>query len=179
MRPWRGLLWEGVGRRPLSSSFCPTDYMAHLVEVQHERGASGGQTFHSLLTASLPARRGTCPLPAAPWLFPGRCLPLTASCAPEGGLGGGLACWGLQPVAVLFPCRQHGGIKAQEQPRAACGPGEGLGRDAGAGARPRGRPGQHAPAGMGSVARPCWHTPLGGGVDPGPHTAGPTRRPLC
>lgn len=37
----------------------PADYMAHLVEVQHERGASGGQTFHSLLTASLPARRGT------------------------------------------------------------------------------------------------------------------------
>ncbi|KAJ8792736.1 hypothetical protein J1605_019556 [Eschrichtius robustus] len=37
------------------------DYMAHLVEVQHERGASGGQTFHSLLTASLPARRGTHP----------------------------------------------------------------------------------------------------------------------
>lgn len=33
--------------------------MAHLVEVQHERGATGGQTFHSLLTASLPARRGT------------------------------------------------------------------------------------------------------------------------
>lgn len=36
-----------------------SDYMAHLVEVQHERGATGGQTFHSLLTASLPARRGT------------------------------------------------------------------------------------------------------------------------
>lgn len=39
------------------------DYMAHLVEVQHERGASGGQTFHSLLTASLPPRRGTSPSP--------------------------------------------------------------------------------------------------------------------
>jgi hypothetical protein len=39
------------------------DYMAHLVEVQHERGASGGQTFHSLLTASLPPRRGTGPQP--------------------------------------------------------------------------------------------------------------------
>lgn len=38
---------------------CFADYMAHLVEVQHERGASGGQTFHSLLTASLPPRRGT------------------------------------------------------------------------------------------------------------------------
>ncbi|KAL8175377.1 UNVERIFIED_CONTAM: Integrator complex subunit 1, partial [Gekko kuhli] len=32
-------------------------YMAHLVEVQHERGATGGQTFHSLLTTSLPPRR--------------------------------------------------------------------------------------------------------------------------
>lgn len=42
-------------------SCCFTDYMAHLVEVQHERGASGGQTFHSLLTASLPPRRGTSP----------------------------------------------------------------------------------------------------------------------
>lgn len=37
--------------------------MAHLVEVQHERGASGGQTFHSLLTASLPPRRGIKPPP--------------------------------------------------------------------------------------------------------------------
>ena len=36
----------------------PTDYMAHLVEVQHERGATGGHTFHSLLSASLPPRRG-------------------------------------------------------------------------------------------------------------------------
>lgn len=58
--------------------------MAHLVEVQHERGASGGQTFHSLLTASLPPRRGTTPTPtttllsrlncfglhAVPWLVP-------------------------------------------------------------------------------------------------------------
>lgn len=35
-----------------------TDYMAHLVEVQHERGATGGHTFHSLLSASLPPRRG-------------------------------------------------------------------------------------------------------------------------
>ncbi|CAL8303109.1 unnamed protein product [Merluccius merluccius] len=32
-------------------------YMAHLVEVQHERGATGGHTFHSLLSASLPPRR--------------------------------------------------------------------------------------------------------------------------
>lgn len=44
----------------MCSYFFPfSDYMAHLVEVQHERGATGGQTFHSLLTASLPARRGT------------------------------------------------------------------------------------------------------------------------
>ncbi|XP_057343452.1 integrator complex subunit 1 isoform X5 [Manis pentadactyla] len=40
-----------------------TDYMAHLVEVQHERGASGGQTFHSLLTASLPPRRDSAEAP--------------------------------------------------------------------------------------------------------------------
>ncbi|XP_011885108.1 PREDICTED: integrator complex subunit 1 isoform X1 [Cercocebus atys] len=39
------------------------DYMAHLVEVQHERGASGGQTFHSLLTASLPPRRDSTEAP--------------------------------------------------------------------------------------------------------------------
>uniref|UniRef100_A0A3B3ZVG2 Uncharacterized protein n=1 Tax=Periophthalmus magnuspinnatus TaxID=409849 RepID=A0A3B3ZVG2_9GOBI len=32
-------------------------YMAHLVEVQHERGATGGHTFHSLLSSSLPPRR--------------------------------------------------------------------------------------------------------------------------
>lgn len=52
----------------LTPGRCSADYMAHLVEVQHERGASGGQTFHSLLTASLPARRGTHPLvPARPW----------------------------------------------------------------------------------------------------------------
>lgn len=55
-----------------------TDYMAHLVEVQHERGASGGQTFHSLLTASLPPRRGTtCPCSEQPSsrvvLATGRC----------------------------------------------------------------------------------------------------------
>lgn len=41
----------------LEQSIVDKNYMAHLVEVQHERGASGGQTFHSLLTASLPARR--------------------------------------------------------------------------------------------------------------------------
>ena len=36
--------------------------MAHLVEVQHERGATGGHTFHSLLSSTLPADRGQ-------WLF--------------------------------------------------------------------------------------------------------------
>ncbi|XP_040087806.1 integrator complex subunit 1 isoform X2 [Oryx dammah] len=40
----------------LEQNIMDKNYMAHLVEVQHERGASGGQTFHSLLTASLPAR---------------------------------------------------------------------------------------------------------------------------
>ncbi|XP_065397600.1 integrator complex subunit 1 isoform X1 [Macaca fascicularis] len=42
----------------LEQNIMDKNYMAHLVEVQHERGASGGQTFHSLLTASLPPRRG-------------------------------------------------------------------------------------------------------------------------
>lgn len=32
--------------------------MAHLVEVQHERGATGGHTFHSLLRSSLPSDKG-------------------------------------------------------------------------------------------------------------------------
>ncbi|XP_009884374.1 PREDICTED: integrator complex subunit 1, partial [Charadrius vociferus] len=41
----------------LEQNIMDKNYMAHLVEVQHERGATGGQTFHSLLTASLPARR--------------------------------------------------------------------------------------------------------------------------
>lgn len=39
------------------------DYMAHLVEVQHERGATGGHTFHSLLSSSLPPHRGQCLYP--------------------------------------------------------------------------------------------------------------------
>lgn len=62
----------------LTPGCCFADYMAHLVEVQHERGASGGQTFHSLLTASLPPRRGTgpaCPVPPCSahgrWGLPG------------------------------------------------------------------------------------------------------------
>ncbi|KPP72873.1 integrator complex subunit 1-like, partial [Scleropages formosus] len=39
------------------SRLVDADYMAHLVEVQHERGATGGHTFHSLLSASLPPSR--------------------------------------------------------------------------------------------------------------------------
>ncbi|XP_061455378.1 integrator complex subunit 1 isoform X1 [Rhineura floridana] len=41
----------------LEQNIMDKNYMAHLVEVQHERGATGGQTFHSLLTTSLPSRR--------------------------------------------------------------------------------------------------------------------------
>ncbi|XP_043945691.1 integrator complex subunit 1 [Protopterus annectens] len=41
----------------LEQNIMDKNYMAHLVEVQHERGATGGQTFHSLLTASLPPRQ--------------------------------------------------------------------------------------------------------------------------
>lgn len=40
------------------SIFPEIDYMAHLVEVQHERGATGGHTFHALLSSSLPPDRG-------------------------------------------------------------------------------------------------------------------------
>lgn len=47
----------------LEQNIMDKNYMAHLVEVQHERGASGGQTFHSLLTASLPARRDSAEAP--------------------------------------------------------------------------------------------------------------------
>ncbi|KAM7228610.1 hypothetical protein CapIbe_021064 [Capra ibex] len=47
----------------LEQSIMDKNYMAHLVEVQHERGASGGQTFHALLTASLPARRDSAEAP--------------------------------------------------------------------------------------------------------------------
>lgn len=42
----------------ISWMFYLLDYMAHLVEVQHERGATGGHTFHSLLSTSLPQCRG-------------------------------------------------------------------------------------------------------------------------
>ncbi|XP_026581604.1 integrator complex subunit 1-like, partial [Pseudonaja textilis] len=41
----------------LEQNIMDKNYMAHLVEVQHERGATGGQTFHSLLTASLPSHQ--------------------------------------------------------------------------------------------------------------------------
>ncbi|XP_062945727.1 integrator complex subunit 1 isoform X2 [Cynocephalus volans] len=47
----------------LEQNIMDKNYMAHLVEVQHERGASGGQTFHSLLTASLPPRRDSIEAP--------------------------------------------------------------------------------------------------------------------
>ncbi|XP_011885109.1 PREDICTED: integrator complex subunit 1 isoform X2 [Cercocebus atys] len=47
----------------LEQNIMDKNYMAHLVEVQHERGASGGQTFHSLLTASLPPRRDSTEAP--------------------------------------------------------------------------------------------------------------------
>ncbi|KAF6280826.1 integrator complex subunit 1 [Rhinolophus ferrumequinum] len=56
---------QAVGHDPqtLEQSIMDKNYMAHLVEVQHERGASGGQTFHSLLTASLPPRRDSAEAP--------------------------------------------------------------------------------------------------------------------
>ncbi|KAJ3581991.1 hypothetical protein NHX12_016009 [Muraenolepis orangiensis] len=41
----------------LEQNIMDKHYMAHLVEVQHERGATGGHTFHSLLSASLPPHR--------------------------------------------------------------------------------------------------------------------------
>ncbi|XP_028842567.1 integrator complex subunit 1 isoform X2 [Denticeps clupeoides] len=37
----------------LEQNIMDKNYMAHLVEVQHERGATGGHTFHALLSASL------------------------------------------------------------------------------------------------------------------------------
>ncbi|CAJ0964941.1 unnamed protein product [Ranitomeya imitator] len=50
---------QAVSHEPqaLEQNIMDKNYMAHLVEVQHERGATGGQTFHSLLTASIPPRR--------------------------------------------------------------------------------------------------------------------------
>uniref|UniRef100_A0A673K780 Integrator complex subunit 1 n=1 Tax=Sinocyclocheilus rhinocerous TaxID=307959 RepID=A0A673K780_9TELE len=41
----------------LEQNIMDKNYMAHLVEVQHERGATGGHTFHSLLSTSLPPHR--------------------------------------------------------------------------------------------------------------------------
>ncbi|KAJ4932091.1 hypothetical protein JOQ06_010521 [Pogonophryne albipinna] len=41
----------------LEENIMDKHYMAHLVEVQHERGATGGHTFHSLLSSSLPPDR--------------------------------------------------------------------------------------------------------------------------
>ncbi|XP_076000277.1 integrator complex subunit 1 isoform X3 [Genypterus blacodes] len=43
----------------LEENIMDKHYMAHLVEVQHERGATGGHTFHSLLSSSLPPNRDT------------------------------------------------------------------------------------------------------------------------
>ncbi|XP_070617467.1 integrator complex subunit 1 isoform X1 [Erythrolamprus reginae] len=47
----------------LEQNIMDKNYMAHLVEVQHERGATGGQTFHSLLTASLPPHQESDDVP--------------------------------------------------------------------------------------------------------------------
>uniref|UniRef100_A0A3Q3XEF0 Uncharacterized protein n=1 Tax=Mola mola TaxID=94237 RepID=A0A3Q3XEF0_MOLML len=41
----------------LEQNIMDKHYMAHLVEVQHERGATGGHTFHALLSSSLPPDR--------------------------------------------------------------------------------------------------------------------------
>ncbi|XP_027898204.1 integrator complex subunit 1 isoform X1 [Xiphophorus couchianus] len=41
----------------LEQNIMDKHYMAHLVEVQHERGATGGHTFHALLSSSLLPRR--------------------------------------------------------------------------------------------------------------------------
>nr|XP_020466080.1 integrator complex subunit 1 isoform X2 [Monopterus albus] len=41
----------------LEQNIMDKHYMAHLVEVQHERGATGGHTFHGLLSSSLPPCR--------------------------------------------------------------------------------------------------------------------------
>ncbi|XP_072838924.2 integrator complex subunit 1 [Pogona vitticeps] len=49
----------------LEQNIMDKNYMAHLVEVQHERGATGGQTFHSLLTTSLPSHRDSDDAPRA------------------------------------------------------------------------------------------------------------------
>ncbi|XP_065116312.1 integrator complex subunit 1 isoform X1 [Paramisgurnus dabryanus] len=46
----------------LEQNIMDKNYMAHLVEVQHERGATGGHTFHSLLSASIPQRRDSSEL---------------------------------------------------------------------------------------------------------------------
>uniref|UniRef100_A0A7N5ZTP9 Integrator complex subunit 1 n=1 Tax=Anabas testudineus TaxID=64144 RepID=A0A7N5ZTP9_ANATE len=43
----------------LEQNIMDKHYMAHLVEVQHERGATGGHTFHALLSSSLPPQRVT------------------------------------------------------------------------------------------------------------------------
>ncbi|XP_036408619.1 integrator complex subunit 1 isoform X1 [Megalops cyprinoides] len=49
----------------LEQNIMDKNYMAHLVEVQHERGATGGHTFHTLLSASLPPHRDSAELSRA------------------------------------------------------------------------------------------------------------------
>ncbi|XP_053708548.1 integrator complex subunit 1 [Synchiropus splendidus] len=44
-------------QQTLEENIMDKHYMAHLVEVQHERGATGGHTFHALLSSSLPPSR--------------------------------------------------------------------------------------------------------------------------
>ncbi|XP_049601742.1 integrator complex subunit 1 isoform X1 [Syngnathus scovelli] len=46
-----------VEPRALEQNIMDKDYMAHLVEVQHERGATGGHAFHRLLSSFLPPQR--------------------------------------------------------------------------------------------------------------------------
>lgn len=88
--------------------------MAHLVEVQHERGASGGQTFHSLLTASLPPRRGTgpaCPhLPSTQLMRPPRPSGVGCRCLVSELLSQGPE----QPASRLFSL---GGGPLQDYPQ--------------------------------------------------------------
>ncbi|XP_066868916.1 integrator complex subunit 1 isoform X1 [Kogia breviceps] len=90
----------------LEQNIMDKNYMAHLVEVQHERGASGGQTFHSLLTASLPARRDSTEAPkpkSSPEQPPGqgrtRAVTQVRVLGPEDDLAGML----LQQIFPLSP----------------------------------------------------------------------------
>ncbi|NXJ71264.1 INT1 protein, partial [Rostratula benghalensis] len=96
----------------LEQNIMDKNYMAHLVEVQHERGATGGQTFHSLLTASLPARRDsaeTARSKSSPENSQGqsriRALSQVRVLGPEDDLAGIFLQVLLQPLAEqLLPC---------------------------------------------------------------------------